>query len=125
MNYSLRQKLQKKAMWATGLVGGLVRDREFYNCLTLAVGCGLVGGSQIVRQKDTVLLCMLYCCKVLWATGLVGGLERDSYFFNYLTLVVGCGLVGGLQKVRQKDTALHSMWYCCKAMWDSGLVGRL
>jgi hypothetical protein len=60
------------------------------------VGCGLVGGSQIVRQTDTVLHRMWYCCKALWANGLVGGLEKDSLFCNYLTLVVGCGLVGGL-----------------------------
>jgi hypothetical protein len=44
----------------------------------LVVGCGLGGRSQIVRQKDTVLHRMWYCCKAMWATGLVGGLERDS-----------------------------------------------
>jgi hypothetical protein len=57
-----------------------------------------------------------------WACGRIG---KRHIFCNYLTLVVGCGLVGGSQKVRQKDIALHSMWYCCKAMWASGLVGGL
>jgi hypothetical protein len=84
------------------------------------VGCGLVGGSQIVRQKDTILHNMWYCCKAMWASGLVGRLEKDSKVVNYLTLVMGCGLEGGSQIVRQKDTVLHNMWSCCKAMCASG-----
>jgi hypothetical protein len=68
----------------------------------LAVGCGLVGGSQIVRQKDTVLHRMWYCCKAMWASGLLGGLESASQFCNCCNLVVGCGLVGRSQIVRQR-----------------------
>jgi hypothetical protein len=82
-----------KVTWASGLVGGLKRDSKFFNYLIFGVGCGLVGGFQIVRQKDTVSHWMWYCCKVMWASGLVGGLERDSQFCNYLILGVGCGLL--------------------------------
>jgi hypothetical protein len=91
----------------------------------LVVGCGLVGRSQIVRQKNTVLLQMWYYCKAMWASGLVGGLERDNYFLILSLCFVGCGLVGGSQIVRQKDTVLLQMLYSCKAMWATGLVGGL
>jgi hypothetical protein len=76
-----------------------------------------------VRQKDTVLHWMWYCCKVTWASGLVGGLERDSKFCTYLILGVGCGLVGGSQIVRQKDIILRWRWYCAKECGFLGLRG--
>jgi hypothetical protein len=61
-------------MWAAGFVGGLVRDSSFYNYLTLVVGCGLVGRSQIVRQRhnfssDVVLL---QSNVGYWACGWIG-----------------------------------------------------
>jgi hypothetical protein len=64
-------------MWASGLEGGLKKDRYFLNYFTLVVSCGLTGGSQIVGQKDPVLHRMWCCCKAMWVSGLVGGFERD------------------------------------------------
>jgi hypothetical protein len=46
----------------------------------------------------------------------LGGIGSASNFCNYLTLGMGCGLVGGAQIVRQKDTVLHWIWCCCKAI---------
>jgi hypothetical protein len=61
--------------WAGGQIE---KGQLIFDYLTLVVGCGLVDGSQIVRQKDTVLLWTWYSYKAVWASGLVGGLERDS-----------------------------------------------
>jgi hypothetical protein len=86
--------------WAGGQIE---KGQLIFNYLTLVVGCGLVGGSQIVRQKDTVLLWMWYCCKTIMDCGQIG---KGQLIFNYPTLVAGCGLVVGSQIVRQKDTLL-------------------
>jgi hypothetical protein len=57
----------------------------------------------------------------MWASGLESGLKRE-FIFNYLTLVVGCGLEGGSQILRQKVSVLHWTWYCAK---ECGLLGLL
>jgi hypothetical protein len=75
------------------------------------------------RILNTLHVALLQSNVGSWACGRIG--KGQLFLCNYLSLVAGCGLVGGSQIVEQKETVLHWMWFCCTAMWASVLVGRL